>query len=293
MSMSEKGRVATVVLLILGIGFAHYSCQIYLVGHTQLHTVLIKLLYVPVLLSAFWWGMRGGGWVGVLCSIIYFVDVLRFWNPEDIYHYNKIADGLMLVGTGLLLGYLVDSDSRSKLARARAEERAETEHSQAITDPLTRCFNRRHMDQKLLEYWQRAKEEGKDFCLMMVDLNSFKEINDTHGHLIGDRVLQSTVKTIHENTRKNDLVFRFGGDEFLVILPKASESACSALARRLIEEMSKLTFYGEDRNPFKASFSVGVIAYRVDLKDMEEMLRKLDEALYRAKREQARVAVAS
>ncbi len=291
--MRRPGKIAIIIILVLGIGFLHYSCQLFLVHHTQWHNVFLRFFYVPIILAAYWWGLRGGGIVASLCAIIYSIDVFRWWNPESPEAYNRFAEIILFLGVGTLLGYLVDSDRRTKREKKKAEERAEVEHHHAITDSLTKAFNRRHLEKTLREFWEMARQGGAPFSLLMIDLNGLKSINDHYGHSVGDRVLQSTVQTIFNNCRKTDLVFRYGGDEFLLLLPMTPGSYSLALATRLREEIAKLTFRGPAKENFKADFSIGIIEFRPEFSSISEMLGKLDEALYRAKKDASRIALAS
>lgn len=291
--MTQLHRKLFIAALIAGIGLLHYSCQLYLVQHTKLHNVFLTFLYVPILLSAFWWGLRGGGIVGLVCAVIDLVELGRWWNPADEYHYNRLAQPILFVFLGLLLGALVDRERRAKHEKRLAEERAQQEFQKAIQDPLTLAYNRRHLDKTLAEFWKMAREGGAPFSLLMIDLNNFKTINDRFGHAVGDRVLQSTVHNVFNNTRKTDMVFRYGGDEFLLLLPMTRGEFALNLANRLREEFSKLTFRGADRETLKADFSIGVIEYKPELQSLQEMLEKLDEALYRAKKETSRISLAS
>lgn len=290
--MTSFQRKLFIVSLVAGIGLLHYSCQLYLVEHTKLHNVFLTLFYIPIVLSAVWWGLRGGGIVGLACAAINIVELIRWWNPNDEYHYNRIAQPLLFLFLGLLLGALIDRERRAKHEKKLAEDRAQQEFQKAIQDPLTKAYNRRHQDKTLAEFWKMAREGGAAFSLLMIDLNNFKTINDRFGHAVGDRVLQSTVQNVFNNTRKTDMVFRYGGDEFMILLPMTRGEVALNLANRLREEFSKLTFRGADRETLKADFSIGVIEYRPDFASLPEMLQKLDEALYRAKKEVGRIALA-
>ncbi|MCE9624062.1 MAG: GGDEF domain-containing protein [Deltaproteobacteria bacterium] len=290
--MSQLQRKLFVAFLILGIGFLHFSCQLYLVEHTKLHNVFLTLLYIPIILAAFWWGLRGGDIVGLICAAIDTVELVRWWNPEDPNHYNRVAEPMIFLFLGLLLGFLIDRERRAKQEKLLAEARAEQEFQKAIQDPLTLAYNRRHLDKTLEEFWSMAREGSAPFSLLMIDLNNFKTINDRFGHPVGDRVLVSTVQNLFNNTRKTDMAFRCGGDEFILLLPMTRGEFALSLASRLREEFAKLTFRGADRDNFKADFSIGVIEYHPELASLQDMLQKLDDALYRAKKEVGRIALA-
>ncbi len=289
----KEGRLALIVGMVLTIALLHYSCQLYIVGHTQFHNVFIKLLYFPIVLSAFWFGWKGGLTAGISCAAIYGVDVVRWWNPENPFHYNKVSELFLMIGVGTLLGILVEADRRSQHAKKLAEEKAEKEYLHAITDALTGVYNRRYMEERLQESWLRGKEEGAKFSLMMVDLNHFKYINDHFGHAAGDLVLKTTAQIVKGNCRDHDLVFRFGGDEFLVLLDEADQQTALPLAKRLREEMGKITFQEGNKASYRSDFSVGVIEFDSRYHDFNEMFVKLDEALYQAKHEEDKVVLAS
>jgi len=228
----------------------------------------------------------------LVCASVNVTELLRWWKPENPSNYNLVAEPILFVSLGLLVGFLADSERRAKYERNLAEERAKQEFQKAIQDPLTLAYNRRHLDKTLADFWKMAQEGGAPFSLLMIDLNNFKIVNDRFGHAMGDRVLQSTVQNIFNNTRKTDMVFRYGGDEFLLLLPMTRGEFALNLANRLREEFAKLTFRSSNRETFKADFSIGVIEYRPDFSSLHEMFLKLDEALYRAKKEVGKIALA-
>jgi len=262
--------------LILTITFLHYSCQLYILGHTQFHNLFIRLFYFPILLSAFWFGFRGGLSSGLLCAFLYSIDLIRWWNPENPYHYNKVFEPFLMIGIGLALGLLVTLERKSKNAKKLAEAKAQGERKKAITDPLTGVYNRRYMEEKIQESWVEAKSGNSLFSLMMVDLNKFKLINDTFGHSAGDRVLKATSETILTHCRNTDFTFRFGGDEFLILLPNTQKAEALDLAKRIRAEMAKITFQVKDQEKFKSDFSIGVMEFDPMYQDFHDMFLKLE-----------------
>ncbi len=196
-----------------------------------------------------------------------------------------MAPRLLFTGIGFLLGWMLKSDNACRIEKSRAEQKAEREFRRANIDPLTKAFNRRYMEAVLKEWWERAVEGRDSFSLLMIDLNRFKFINDHYGHPMGDRVLQAAAQTILNQTRPTDFLFRYGGDEFLILLPQTDSNRGLRLAKKLREEMNKLTFQGPNQTPFKADFSTGIIGYSSKMRSLQEMLDKLDHSLYLAKRE--------
>ncbi|HCU25050.1 MAG TPA: hypothetical protein DF383_08535 [Deltaproteobacteria bacterium] len=193
---------------------------------------------------------------------------------------------------GILLGMWITSRRRSKQEKRRSNQEFNSEAERPIRDDLTGAYNRRHLDKILVEFWNLAEPGHAPFSLLMIDLNHFKKINDRHGRNLGDRVLQSVVQNILNNIRKADMVFRYGGDKFLLLLPMTRGEFAMNLANRLREEFGKLTFHVPNHDTFKADFSIGVIEYRTDFSGVGEMLTKLHEALDRAKKELGKIALA-
>ena len=119
----------------------------------------------------------------------------------------------------------------------------------------------------------------------MIDIDYFKQFNDTFGHLAGDTLLRELGTSLSQHTRGQDVVCRFGGEEFAIILTSASSEAAHTRAQRLCEEVRKLTVVFRGQTLGRITLSVGIAGYPGSGNDAEELLRKADEALYRAKTE--------
>lgn len=153
------------------------------------------------------------------------------------------------------------------IENARLYERTET---MAVTDELTGAFNYRYLKIRLTEELEKAKKEKSKLSLLMLDLDNFKEINDSKGHTEGDRVLRALAEKLKTGLRKEDVFTRYGGDEFMVILPHADKQEAIKIAHRLkrIVEENKL------------KTSIGVSTYP---DDSELLIEAVDKALYKAK----------
>jgi diguanylate cyclase (GGDEF)-like protein len=147
---------------------------------------------------------------------------------------------------------------------------------QAQTDALTGTANRRGLLRALEALHQRAQRGGHGYALLMVDVDHFKAINDRHGHAEGDRVLQRVAQGLREGLRVGDVIARWGGEEFCVLLPRIAASDAHALAERMADRIAA------DDEP-RVTVSIGVAEVQAGLESAEQVLRRADAALYRAK----------
>ena len=151
-----------------------------------------------------------------------------------------------------------------------------------LRDSLTGAYNRRFMTNRLDEEFERHRRYSRSLSLLMIDIDHFKTINDTYGHLCGDIILKSVANGISSILRKVDLLVRYGGEEFCGILPETNLDSAMILAeriRRTVEKQDHL-FHGE---VVKITVSIGVHEFSGDLESPDFLLKKADEALYAAK----------
>jgi len=153
----------------------------------------------------------------------------------------------------------------------------------AITDPLTGLYNRRHLNDKIKMEIERSKRYRRKFSYLMIDVDGFKQINDTFGHTAGDDVLRIIAKIIRDHIREADFAARYGGDEFVILLPETSLKGALALAERIRSTVER-TVFGLNEIEFSTTVSIGVFTYdKQEIETPEELLRIIDWALYRAK----------
>ncbi len=155
---------------------------------------------------------------------------------------------------------------------------------QAMHDALTGLLNRHQFDEIVAAELSRSARAGQPVCFLLMDLDHFKEINDSYGHLAGDQVLIHTAQILKSQIRQSDYCFRFGGEEFLVILPNVSlpEGLSRAEQIRLALESNPTPYRGIF---ISVSTSMGLAVYPLHGEDIDNLLSRLDEALYRAKRD--------
>ena len=153
------------------------------------------------------------------------------------------------------------------------------------TDPLTGCLNRRALEARLKADWRLAKRRGTHIALAAIDLDRFKQINDTRGHPVGDIVLQQLAGIMKGTARDTDAVARFGGDEFVILLPDTGWQGALTFAERLRRRVDDFTF-GPPGSPMTITISVGVaLARGTDPISPEELLKEADRSLYKAKQQ--------
>lgn len=153
---------------------------------------------------------------------------------------------------------------------------------QATRDPLTKCYNRRQFEELAKKEVQRSRRYNHPFCLFMIDADHFKNVNDTHGHAVGDLVLQALADCCRRTLRESDIVARFGGEEFVILLPEASIENAHRVAERLRIKISKLVVKNEQNQDVQFTVSIGLVSSTVT-DNVAEMLKMSDEALYEAK----------
>lgn len=153
---------------------------------------------------------------------------------------------------------------------------------QAIRDPLTDLFNRRYLEETLDHEIARAAREGYSICIMMIDLDHFKKVNDTYGHEAGDHVLKGIAATLSEETRRGDFACRYGGEEFVIVIPNMDKNVAYERAENLRNTLNSLYIpYGI--YSLTITISMGIAFYPANGQTREAVLRAADKAMYAAK----------
>ena len=155
----------------------------------------------------------------------------------------------------------------------------------SFTDALTGVPNRRQLFLRLENEISRALRFGESVSLLMIDLDLFKQINDAHGHTVGDGVLRGVALALRRSVRKIDIVARYGGEEFCVVLPRVGKPEALEVAEKLRRVVANASVPGpEGHEPLKVTISIGVATLGVDAEDIAGLIDKADGALYEAKR---------
>lgn len=154
----------------------------------------------------------------------------------------------------------------------------------AFTDYLTGLRTRGYFEQQLDLELKRAERRQQTFALLMIDVDQFKQLNDTHGHHIGDQVLRDIASILAKDMREVDTVARYGGDEFMLILPETTETGAMQVAERLHRSVEQTGFFaGSPQAPVRLTISIGVAVYDGTTRLKRELIKRADAALYSAK----------
>ena len=153
----------------------------------------------------------------------------------------------------------------------------------SLTDPLTELNNRRYLMETLEKEFERSQRSNHPCAFLMIDLDHFKQVNDTYGHQQGDEVLQATAREIKRQLRQYDFAARFGGEEFALLLPETSPAEALMVAERLRQSICDIQFTGPS-SELTITTSIGISALPHNkIGSVEDLIRLADEALYTAK----------
>lgn len=219
------------------------------------------------------------------------------YDTEMTHHKTSITNAMTRAGVEetkrLLLLEIDQIQINSHKYRAQLEQANNTINEQkkvmteiqhdAKLDFLTKLINRRAFDKILTKEFERTKRYGGTFSLAMLDIDFFKKVNDNYGHITGDKTLQLIAKLLREQTRVNDSVGRFGGEEFIILLPQTSVNKARILMEKIRQKVQDSTII-RDGNKIKVTISIGVGEIDISSETMENLTKRVDAALYQAKK---------
>ena len=167
------------------------------------------------------------------------------------------------------------------VVRARAQRHRQ---AQALIqrDSLTGLYKHSVLKEHLLREVSRAERQGRPLVFALIDVDHFKQVNDTHGHMVGDRVLMALSRLLQHNVRPSDIAGRYGGEEFALILPDTGADMATLILERLRQKFAAVEFVGATGTPFRSSFSCGFVPFAGSATP-EQLIAAADEAMYRAK----------
>ena len=217
--------------------------------------------------------------------------LMRYWLADPLLKmhwlrneldYNFLFYAYMGIGTVtafMLFGYVLGLRSERQQIRNRVlSARVEELHIKSVTDGLTGAFTHGYLHEILELEIQHSLTHKAPLSILILDIDDFKRINDSHGHLFGDRVIKETAETISANIRADDLLGRYGGDEFLVIMPGADHDTAHHVANRICTSIAK--------NGYAATVSIGATTFEgLETQGVKDLIAAADANLYAAKRE--------
>jgi diguanylate cyclase (GGDEF)-like protein len=200
-------------------------------------------------------------------------------------HRDKMADcfGREVSLRVAMLDYFININKKMHNPKIIEIKIFEQMEKSIIIDPLTKLYNKQFFNDMLFRELQRARRYNLELSIMFIDIDDFKDCNETKGHLFGDMILQEVSKGIRAALRDSDFPCRFGGDEFVVILPETSTQQANIAAERIRENVNN-EFLSVHDDKF-VSISIGIASFGIDGHMPDEIIKNADEALYQAKRE--------
>jgi diguanylate cyclase (GGDEF)-like protein len=231
---------------------------------------IIVFYLIPVSLTAWFVSRRSGLFICFLAFVTRIMadEAARTYLSyySTLHYWNVFIEFVFLMIMSLLFSAL--------------KKNLDEEHTLARIDPLTGAFNRRSFFEFAESEINRSRRHKHPFAVAYIDLDNFKEINDSFGHHIGDEVLVSVVTAIKSNIRDYEIISRFGGDEFVILLPETDEEA----ALSFLSKIHSLLQQTMDKNQWQIGISIGSIIYITAPPGVDEIIRRTDELMYSVKR---------
>ena len=262
--------IALMVLFLTGLTWMdlHFS--------QELAGFIIVLLYISAVL---WLEPKSYVLLATLALAIVLIGSLFVARPVPI-QFHEYLQPVIYYALGWLVYLSVSSLLHENfLNRISLEDQYKQLETETVTDPLTGLYNRRALKEDLLKEMARSERSGDPFCIMLVDIDHFKDINDSFGHSEGDSVIREMAELMRNTVRLSDRVYRYGGEEFLVILPEIVGSAALQAGERLRIDVEKKRFSGLTR---PVTVSIGVAQNDPEM-GMDVLINRADRHMYRAK----------
>lgn len=253
--------------------FAFVCLLIYFTGGIE-SLFLLSFLF-PMLSGLIRFGTEGGLLGLFIMSTflpITFFTASNIYIPSYLHFGANLANLLFAVG---IVAVLVKKEEKLR----------KTIYTSSVTDSLTGLYNAAYLEERVNEEISlccRENHTDHTFAIVFIDLNGFKKINDTYGHLIGDKVLLHVAGILQKNTRSGETLARYGGDEFILFLPQTNQNQAEKLIQRLRQEMKTHPFV-QNKNNITPGLSIGVAIYPIHGYDLEELLLAADQQMYSEK----------
>lgn len=258
-------RIILSISLLFAIMIAYFD---YLTGA---HISMMLLFALPVLFSSWYCGRKGGIAVAIIAASGWLI-VSAINKPTGESEIILSWDAFNRLGIFILIAYSVSL--QAQLRRALENERL-----RADTDRLTGLFNKGAFRERVEEEINRARRYNHPISLAFIDLDNFKQVNDTQGHARGDKLLQHVSQIIEHSIRKTDIAGRIGGDEFTICFPETGEEQVRKAIEKLVKALDTLT----SQSGCQVTASIGVVICTEICDTYDDLLGKADKLMYIAK----------
>ena len=275
-SLTVIQMCAAILLTMYGMYFANESRGVLL------------LVYILILIFGIYkLNTRSFLYVSAFTLVTYGIDIalLSYFRSDsvnlNIEYLQFLVLSMVLVAFSIIGGHISSLRRNLRISRTEQEKSLALIKEMSIRDDLTGVYNRRHLMELLEHEYHRIARGGAHFSVAMLDIDHFKNVNDTHGHLTGDEVLRAVSGVIRNSLRSADFCGRYGGEEFLLVMTQTNINGAILCAERIRSSIEQSRFPNLGPN-FKVTVSLGVTAF-AGKEDIPNMIARADKALYRAK----------
>jgi diguanylate cyclase (GGDEF)-like protein len=210
----------------------------------------------------------------------YSIAAIIFAEFTRVFSFQMLPWGLSLFIISAISGFFYGRGRQAVDALRKSEQRF---RELSITDDLTGLFNSRHFFDRLKAEVERTNRYGHPLSLLILDLDNFKKYNDTFGHIAGDEVLEKAGEILHRSLRKTDSAYRYGGEEFAIILPETGGRKALHFAERLRANFENQAFAARQEEHFSVTVSIGVAQYTAE-EEIAPFIKQADDNMYTAKK---------
>jgi diguanylate cyclase (GGDEF)-like protein len=271
----KKSQLAAILIFTEVV--VHAGLGVILIGwDSGFHYYL--LLFIPAFCLT---GSRSTSITTLLILFGYYVTLsLLNWSSNPIQPINSVALSFVHIFNLSVVFSLFSYLSFFYLDTVKKAQKKL--HEMATTDPLTTLYNRRHVNFLADMEIARVKKSKNTLCVMLIDIDHFKAVNDNYGHDVGDNVLICVAEVLKSKMRKEDIIARWGGEEFLIILPNLSTDEAKRSAERVQEELAAFDYASHIGIALQITMSVGISSYR-EKEGLSDAIARADHALYQSK----------
>lgn len=270
----EKPKYKYIFLACVFLCMILVSSMLLLPSNSYLHTSILCILSINFIFTSFYFGYLGLSITLLICSANIFRFILMFINFKHDSDFFALSFLLTIEVASIFLSFLAE------------KERAKQKKLEwmSIVDGLTEAYNQRYFQLRLEQEMDHAEKNSSSLGLLMVDIDNFKKFNDSNGYIIGDLILKKTVEFLRSKTNLNDILFRYGGDEFIIIVPNIDKNNSIAIIEELSKSFQDIKGYIRNLDPsYYLTISAGYSIYPELASSKEKLLMQAENALHYAK----------